>query len=161
MERPLAIWPVHPRVCGEHRTGAMAKRADTGSSPRVRGTLRWLQQFIWFNRFIPACAGNTRQPQLFGAVGAVHPRVCGEHRSPSIGYMLSTGSSPRVRGTRTRQVRAHPSLRFIPACAGNTCARADYRRHYAVHPRVCGEHSIGQDRSLSTPGSSPRVRGTH
>ena len=34
-------------------------RLETGSSPRVRGTLEddWTRQV--FNRFIPACAGNT------------------------------------------------------------------------------------------------------
>ena len=73
------------------------------------------------SRFIPACAGNTA---AYTAISA--------HTS---------GSSPRVRGTR----RARPCASWRPS----------------VHPRVCGEHVRWQRFERALFGSSPRVRGTH
>ena len=71
-------------------------------------------------RFIPACAGNS---------------------SATVGrFGSAAGSSPRVRGTRSRRLRLRRLWRFIPACAGNSFGR-------------CRERD-------GAPGSSPRVRGT-
>ena len=51
----------HPRVCGEHLYIQHADWDDPGSSPRMRGTLRW-----WFVVFF---------------LSWDHPRVCGEHQT--------------------------------------------------------------------------------
>ena len=51
-------WPVHPRVCGEHKGEAMNMALQPGSSPRVRGTCRRRRDTRRSRRFIPACAGN-------------------------------------------------------------------------------------------------------
>ena len=72
-------------------------------------------------RFIPACAGNT--------LGDECPNSCW------------AGSSPRVRGTRSRAVSEHERERFIPACAGNTTRQPQPCPSAPVHPRVCGEHA--------------------
>ena len=76
-----ATGTVHPRVCGEH----YAKKRDTpvllGSSPRVRGTLRQEARHSGAARFIPACAGNTKDCLASLSFVPVHPRVCGEHIS--------------------------------------------------------------------------------
>ena len=55
-----ATTPVHPRVCGEHDHRADVGDVDPGSSPRVRGTRFEGDEDIRDERFIPACAGNTR-----------------------------------------------------------------------------------------------------
>ena len=52
------------------------------------------------------------------------------------------------------------SLRFIPACAGNSGILATAQRDISVHPRVCGEQSDIHNSPSNHPGSSPRVRGT-
>ncbi len=70
------------------------------------------------------------------------------------------GSSPRVRGTRTRGGFPPVFKRFIPACAGNAPQRPRSDRLVSVHPRVCGERSYSQCVYDSDSGSSPRVRGT-
>jgi len=49
---------VHPRVCGERQYWRGDKSWQTGSSPRVRGTLRHDLDCTVGDRFIPACAGN-------------------------------------------------------------------------------------------------------
>ena len=70
------------------------------------------------------------------------------------------GSSPRVRGTHVADVFAGPRNRFIPACAGNTLSSRSHAPMRAVHPRVCGEHSLRRPDLARCGGSSPRVRGT-
>ena len=61
LNRDLSLRPgtVHPRACGEHvvRVGHVCIRS--GSSPRVRGTLRFTVICVSVRRFIPARAGNT------------------------------------------------------------------------------------------------------
>ena len=49
----------HPRVCGEHFTIRFVTTAVTGSSPRMRGTLRFGLQRGQVRGIIPAYAGNT------------------------------------------------------------------------------------------------------
>ena len=50
----------HPRVCGEHFTIRFVTTAVTGSSPRMRGTLRFGLQRGQVRGIIPAYAGNTQ-----------------------------------------------------------------------------------------------------
>ena len=50
----------HPRVCGEHLAGTTGEGFGRGSSPRMRGTLRWSDRFSAPPGIIPAYAGNTR-----------------------------------------------------------------------------------------------------
>ena len=72
--------PVHPRVCGERLERPASGSSRTGSSPRVRGTRKFLDVLKANHRFIPACAGNARRTRRHRSFRAVHPRVCGERR---------------------------------------------------------------------------------
>ncbi len=94
--------------------------AGYGSSPRVRGTRGEPCLAHLLLRFIPACAGNTRTHMKKIFIPAVHPRVCGEHLCIVFPFILPSGSSPRVRGTRGHSLYRIYDERFIPACAGNT-----------------------------------------
>ena len=86
--------------------------------------------------------------------------MCGEQPHSVDIKCITTGSSPRVRGTETRGGRYHALGRFIPACAGNRKIRSAAVRLTSVHPRVCGEQDSGLGAPGRRPGSSPRVRGT-
>ena len=70
----------------------------------------------------------------------VHPRACGELESPVLLIDLSSGSSPRMRGTR----------HCDPVVPGGS----------PVHPRACGELTPMQMSVAAAVGSSPRMRGT-
>ncbi len=151
---------VHPRVCGEQSGQGRKTGRQSGSSPRVRGTVtRTLTRHICL-RFIPACAGNSAFPFDAKHWPPVHPRVCGEQTVDSCLVIVLSGSSPRVRGTADHLNQLHVCLRFIPACAGNSAWRGPEISRRPVHPRVCGEQFSLQSRSLCFSGSSPRVRGT-
>ena len=142
--RTISCWevkgPVHPRACGEQKLQAASE------SPH--------------QRFIPAPAGNSCKLVAGALANPVHPRACGEQISIRIQSSPIRGSSPRLRGTVRRHGAVFAGCRFIPAPAGNSSARQSHIRLCPVHPRACGEQ---QQRSLlngSSPGSSPRLRGT-
>ena len=169
-----------PRVCGEHCLSRLSSGFSHGSSPRVRGTrpspcpyhprhgssprVRGTPPHAHTNhcsfRFIPACAGNTTDAELLFWYRTVHPRVCGEHQGSVSTPCPSIGSSPRVRGTLLIAPSIMLQFRFIPACAGNTEVWQVASQTHTVHPRVCGEHHLGNKARMQQHGSSPRVRGT-
>ena len=133
---------------------------EDGSSPRARGTPPLSTPKPTVQRFIPACAGNTRDIESDCLRTSVHPRVRGEHRDVVRADNAGDGSSPRARGTPWVPVSASVLLRFIPACAGNTTCRVTGSLHLTVHPRVRGEHPITKRLYRVAGGSSPRARGT-
>ena len=151
---------VHPRVCGEQQNIAPASVAMPGSSPRVRGTVRYLFFATPPDRFIPACAGNSQSVSAAAAGLSVHPRVCGEQQLNRVLRETQTGSSPRVRGTGDTESPKPSMNRFIPACAGNSHTQRTGSRRRPVHPRVCGEQRRRRSFAAYAAGSSPRVRGT-
>ncbi len=153
--------PVHPRVRGEHSEVSPNASNVSGSSPRARGTLQQHPACRHQHRFIPACAGNTLLLSGRAAPPPVHPRVRGEHVSIALSTKRCVGSSPRARGTPSKNGYGEIFYRFIPACAGNTGTAARHQPPAAVHPRVRGEHLTASAGFSSATGSSPRARGTH
>ena len=160
-QRRGTAWAVHPRLCGEHMRSRWPASRRAGSSPPVRGTPREAMEAAYRRRFIPACAGNTSQGSPVGQAHTVHPRLCGEHAHLGLYEVNAVGSSPPVRGTPSRRDEFLATMRFIPACAGNTHCPAPFQscrrfipacagntmrtaispRLAMVHPRLCGEHS--------------------
>ena len=151
---------VHPRVRGEHFDRIAALHQVGGSSPRARGTLSVAPSHAQSTRFIPACAGNTGSSPSRSTESTVHPRVRGEHHHANLDSRDAPGSSPRARGTRARKAADEATVRFIPACAGNTPSSISAIAASTVHPRVRGEHWPVICSVTSMGGSSPRARGT-
>ena len=153
-------WRDHPRACGEHNGEDQARILRTGSSPRMRGTLRHSRPHHLHPGIIPAHAGNTNCSRSRKSRPWDHPRACGEHLAHWFLLVDDWGSSPRMRGTRHGRHWASLQLGIIPAHAGNT---APVRGREAVamdHPRACGEHHASHAHTRPTVGSSPRMRGT-
>ena len=130
-----------------------------GSSPRVRGKRVGGRVGAHPHRLIPARAGKTDavHPALF--VRRAHPRACGENRSRTASTRASSGSSPRVRGKRTRAGRGRRPRGLIPARAGKTRTAARTHSPWTAHPRACGENHDPRGVVIAPSGSSPRVRG--
>ena len=150
----------HPRVCGEHLCLGVLFCANTGSSPRMRGTLDLVHPVVKTQGIIPAYAGNTSRVPCCSGCRWDHPRVCGEHLSRHGTGALILGSSPRMRGTLGRGDNQRNADGIIPAYAGNTSNTKLRARPPRDHPRVCGEHSRERPDRCHGAGSSPRMRGT-
>ena len=151
---------VHPRSRGEHCSSIGTSRYRGGSSPLARGTPDGLDHALAQCRFIPARAGNTREPPARRAVPSVHPRSRGEHPTSMSARTPFTGSSPLARGTRRDRIERARYDRFIPARAGNTRPRIRPSSCGTVHPRSRGEHLFLGALLEAVGGSSPLARGT-
>ena len=146
----------------------------------MRGTRAWCPRWPRSTGIIPAYAGNTLRRYQHFDTGRDHPRICGEHRVPGGDQLITPGSSPHMRGTRTCRFPApprwgsSPHMRgtplcvksacrvtgIIPAYAGNTRLRCRRGAAHRDHPRICGEHYSHSLHSERVAGSSPHMRGT-
>ena len=158
--RSLSSYWDHPRACGEHIAHADCVEHIQGSSPRLRGTLPRTLGLQLGQGIIPALAGNTGLPHSLCRLLRDHPRACGEHLAREVRVYRATGSSPRLRGTRTRFRYRRTGHGIIPALAENTSMAAASRSARWDHPRACGEHDGSASASCWRLGSSPRLRGT-
>ena len=131
---------VHPRIRGEHTVADDRLHAVAGSSPHTRGTRTAEHNIACARRFIPAYAGNTVLRMTIRSMGAVHPRIRGEHSYGTMKPDSCVGSSPHTRGTHSESVSCAPDP--------------------TVHPRIRGEHAAPMKRFSSRSGSSPHTRGT-
>ncbi|APT78814.1 CRISPR associated protein [Salmonella enterica subsp. enterica serovar Cerro] len=131
-----------------------------GLSPLARGTHDPDVKEKAFRRFIPAGAGNTHYQRPSRTRRPVYPRWRGEHNGRDTAPREANGLSPLARGTLSQIIPAIPSIRFIPAGAGNTFADKSNYNSMAVYPRWRGEHSEGGDLRNGVAGLSPLARGT-
>ncbi len=158
--QPLAGLPVHPHACGELKQNTMFCPRDTGSSPRMWGTLMAEHSYIGLVRFIPTHVGNSKPAFHRTGESPVHPHACGELLSMASSAASASGSSPRMWGTQPDNGADNTVSRFIPTHVGNSgAARSPYPQG-SVHPHACGELRGRQSSLLFRNGSSPRMWGT-
>ena len=111
---------VHPRLRGELFGATKEIFWPCGSSPLTRGTHCTQTIQPEKGRFIPAYAGNSIFSVKFHTDRAVHPRLRGELFFVDEVLPGDTGSSPLTRGTLALRIQGLPTMRFIPAYAGNS-----------------------------------------
>ena len=99
---PFAKFGDHPRMCGEHVEVPSFQRLLPGSSPHVRGAQPDSRRRTQHHGIIPACAGSTQHPAATAPRRGDHPRMCGEHAWFEACLVELEGSSPHVRGARSR-----------------------------------------------------------
>ncbi len=75
----MPVPPVHPHACGEHTRQKWPPVANSGSSPRLWGTLVPVRTEKQRERFIPTPVGNTLYETKIEEKDPVHPHACGEH----------------------------------------------------------------------------------
>ena len=72
-------------------------------------------------RSIPAGAGEPTRPGNEALAHRVHPRGCGGAETESRKRKVTTGPSPRVRGSQVRTAQVRTAQGSIPAGAGEPC----------------------------------------
>ena len=144
---------------GEHAAGHHDADRAVGSSPHARGALASDEGAPAVAGIIPACAGSTMSRSGTRCWWRDHPRMRGEHNYNLFLDELDEGSSPHARGARRRRGVCDDARGIIPACAGSTCGSRSWSCPCRDHPRMRGEHMIGNARQAGSEGSSPHARG--
>jgi len=131
----------NPRMRGEHDSESDERAARSRSSPPARGTRSTSGAGTIYMPLIPSFKGNTSAPARDRWTDTAHPRVLGEHVTPSSERNLHNRSSPHARGTplgiHPVYTRSYEPLRSSPACAGNT-PTPTLRPTLSAHPRMRG-----------------------
>ena len=149
----------HPRVGGEKPTSCAPCPGQSGSPPRGRGKGCSRPAKNLNLGITPAWAGKRMSPAQTRPPSRDHPRVGGE-KSHRLHHAKGTsGSPPRGRGKGGCAVATIQGGRITPAWAGKSrwCARGQTRAR--DHPRVGGEKSQREGRTMWHKGSPPRGRG--
>ena len=146
-------------MCGEQVCVQAATVHCGGSSPRVRGAADAQLVVDELVGIIPACARSSSRSRPRGTGSWDHPRACGEQALRFFTTLISSGSSPRVRGAALDGEGLAPRLGIIPAYAGSSAGLGSSCPARWDHPHVCGEQWVSIDYGITNPGSSPRVRG--
>ena len=108
---------------------------------------------------VPAHAGTAGLYAPMSAADRDHPRLRGDHYNQKEIYCEGEGSSPHVRGPRSRRTTPQPCPGIIPACAGTTGPACTRATPGGDHPRMCGDHRLRMGQGRDGRGSSPHVRG--
>ena len=151
---------VYPRVCGGAAVYAVASLWALGLSPRVRGSQVGRCHAKRVFGSIPACAGEPGATGAGGGIRRVYPRVCGGAVCRFRFLDLTTGLSPRVRGSLFQVDEKAVFAGSIPACAGEPRLVIRPLLLEQVYPRVCGGAIVQVVQTENPRGLSPRVRGS-
>ena len=132
----------HPRSRGEYPTGGNHMTPKEGSSPLSRGIRTVCCWRPWSPGIIPALAGNTGSGSGYSSASRDHPRSRGEYHSTASALTANAGSSPLSRGILWTLFTTFPTIRIIPALAGNTTSPYPQALRTPDHPRSRGEYIL-------------------
>ena len=151
--------PDHPRLRGEHAADRKVHIQWGGSPPPARGARPVRRLHRAEQRITPACAGST--PPSGSATGSPpdHPRLRGEHSRSARSPGVRCGSPPPARGAPSQAAGQLSRVRITPACAGSTALISRSVPGGPDHPRLRGEHRVGEVDWIDGHGSPPPARG--
>ena len=155
--RPLKV---DPRACGGARSRSSNRPASRGRSPRVRGSLDRAHLRLGIEGSIPARAGEPSRAARRRTLTRVDPRACGGASRASWISIISTGRSPRVRGSLYDPATRESTTGSIPARAGEPPSARTAETMCRVDPRACGGANMPLRGRYLVRGRSPRVRGS-
>ena len=93
---------------------------------------------------IPACAGETLGGSTAGHEHRDHPRMRGGDEARRCEACDTEGPSPHARGRPMAAAAAIVTSVTIPACAGETSVRGEWRGRWRDHPRMRGgDYGVG------------------
>ena len=129
----------HPRVCGEKICCTAIACRSSGSPPRMRGKVAWVNIALLYEGITPAYAGKSHSVCPAAGCCQDHPRVCGEKPCMTMAITQHRGSPPRMRGKVNRNSEQHYAQGITPAYAGKRLGLQLLQLSCRDHPRVCGE----------------------
>ena len=133
--------PDHPRSRGVYAEYEGNVSVYQGSSPLARGLLWHEYGRGGQSGIIPARAGFTTAADKAAQAAADHPRSRGVYSVVILSGIRPYGSSPLARGLPSRQPRAAPPRRIIPARAGFTGLQETVQTIDKDHPRSRGVYA--------------------
>ena len=145
---------------GEQQQSGQNVRPIKGSPPLARGTGIGRAAGGRHLGITPACAGNSRVPQILHRYWRDHPRLRGEQRYKFMPSFPPSGSPPLARGTARPPSIRITCCRITPACAGNSKTGSILCGGRGDHPRLRGEQKYPHKVDIITLGSPPLARGT-
>ena len=125
----------------------------------MRGIHPFFGDRVLIPRIIPAHAGNTQIGLSASHKKEDHPRSCGEYQQTRKPSFKRKGSSPLMRGIRSKSNGLIWVSGIIPAHAGNTHRIRWFCVGCEDHPRSCGEYIKIHVSIPRFRGSSPLMRG--
>ena len=149
----------HPRSRGVYPTTSGQVGGEAGSSPLARGLPAGVSRDRPPAGIIPARAGFTFSQREDHRHPGDHPRSRGVYIVVECQPGQVAGSSPLARGLLAHDRGTDGESRIIPARAGFTPPRPEWRRERWDHPRSRGVYSGGKSPKDQVKGSSPLARG--
>ena len=129
---------VYPRECGGACSGRSSGIANSGLSPRVRGSQGRQSRGDLQVGSIPASAGEPSIAVRDFCILRVYPRECGGAAYSLGSSSTHAGLSPRVRGSPRGRFKGRKGVGSIPASAGEPSVNAIRTWYRGVYPRECG-----------------------
>ncbi len=149
----------YPRACGDQFSPPIARPANRGLSPRLRGPARQRPGVAAVRRVIPAPAGTSEPHRPGCRPPSGYPRACGDQIAGAAAGGMYHGLSPRLRGPAHHLPPGGRHIRVIPAPAGTSPPSARESAPAAGYPRACGDQRTRRPKGRISTGLSPRLRG--
>ena len=149
-----------PRVRGGAVYAIRNHEGKWGRSPRARGSPKPGGGRRDGAGAIPACAGEPASSAQAPRRSRGDPRVRGGAGDRRALRTFDKGRSPRARGSRRHDHCLDRPYGAIPACAGEPRSRRTEVSSTRGDPRVRGGATRGSRGGSTSPGRSPRARGS-
>ena len=150
---------VYPRPRGGTTTAPVQSSAIEGLSPPTRGNRRRTLGGSARQRSIPAHAGEPSAEGGGSGRQTVYPRPRGGTWRWRLRFRPYAGLSPPTRGNLSPNRLRQPTVRSIPAHAGEPRPLSGRSRRWGVYPRPRGGTTREVAMRLSRQGLSPPTRG--
>ncbi len=151
---------VDPRLRGGAGSQSRRRKARSGRSPQVRGSLGAALGDLELSGSIPAYAGEPKSASASDCAWRVDPRVSGRAVLPPASTNDAWGRSPLTRGSPGQGPAAGARAGSIPAYVGEPRRPCRPAARGEVDPRLRGGASDWSTVNARVMGRSPLTRGS-
>ena len=145
---------------GDHWQSLSTRFPFAGPPPHARGSRPGPRRPPPRRRPTPACAGITLSESVLRDRAEAHPRMRGDHATPTQNSPMELGPPPHARGSRRVPRLVVHEAGPTPACAGITTTRSAAAARPPAHPRMRGDHTFEDALRATFDGPPPHARGS-